>query len=70
MECVKGDTLKHKGECKPIKPCIVTRDYRPVCGVNGKTYPNKSSLACDRMDLWKEGPCENKCSDSYVPVCA
>lgn len=60
MECVKGDRLKHKGECKPKSPCAVTRIYRPVCGVNGKTYSNKTALACDRMDLWKEGKCEEE----------
>ena len=60
MECVSGDALKYKGECEPKKHCIVTREYRPVCGVNNKTYPNKSALECDRMDLWKEGPCEDK----------
>ena len=76
MECIKGDRLKFKGECEPKKPCIVTREYRPVCGVNSKTYPNKSSLACDRMDLWKEGKCdvevekpkseEEKCEEKVV----
>lgn len=57
MKCVKGDTLKHKGACKPKVPCIITLEYFPVCGVNGKTYSNMSSLKCDKMDLEHEGPC-------------
>ena len=58
MKCIKGDTLKHKGECAKKIPCIITLEYFPVCGVNGKTYSNMSSLKCDKMDLERKGPCD------------
>ena len=84
MECVEGDTLQYQGECTPIIPCIITLEYFPVCGVNGKTYSNKSSLKCDRMSLDYEGSCNQtlipddlgppnlaacSCLFEYNPVC-
>ena len=32
----------------------------PVCGVDGKTYPNPSSLKCAKVKLKHKGACKNK----------
>lgn len=38
--------------------CICTKDFRPVCGANGQTYPNSCQAECDGMTDYKEGACE------------
>lgn len=40
--------------------CICTKDYRPVCGKNGVTYPNPCQAGCDKVKEFTEGPCEDK----------
>jgi hypothetical protein len=67
-----------RGECpceKSSRPCICTMDYRPVCGVNGKTYGNKCGADCENVHVACNGecPCQTvkpcKCSREYKPVC-
>lgn len=36
--------------------CVTTQDYSPVCGCNGKTYPNKSYADCAGVE-YSEGKC-------------
>lgn len=38
--------------------CICTKDYRPVCGKNGVTYPNPCQAGCDKVEVASDGPCE------------
>ena len=44
------------------KPCTVHLDYWPVCGVDGETYPNLSSIGCKGVEVQCEGDCP--CDDA------
>ncbi len=36
-----------------------TKDYRPVCGIDGKTYGNMRVLESFEIDYGYEGECSN-----------
>jgi hypothetical protein len=40
--------------------CICTKDWRPVCGSNGVTYPNACQAGCEKIKEFTEGPCPPK----------
>ena len=38
--------------------CICTKDFRPVCGKDGNTYPNPCQAGCAKVEVASEGACE------------
>ncbi|XP_061718665.1 serine protease inhibitor dipetalogastin-like [Cydia pomonella] len=62
-----------------LPPCVCARDYTPVCGSDGETYPNSCMLDCAAqtkhdLKLAHGGPCQAEkpsciCTFEYKPVC-
>ncbi len=48
-----------------------TREYRPVCGINGQTYANACVARMNRVRIRHSGACRpmRACPRIYRPVC-
>ena len=49
------------GTCSEVRP-MCTREYRPVCGCDGKTYGNTCEAHAAMTSVASEGPCVQETS--------
>jgi hypothetical protein len=52
---VCGETGR-AGVCRP-RPELCTREYMPVCGCDGRTWPTRCVAASQGVDAASDGPC-------------
>lgn len=51
------------GSCKPIRP-MCTREFAPVCGCDGKTYPTACTAHAASVSVRSTGPCPGDQADA------
>jgi hypothetical protein len=57
VEATETEVAPPSGIAEENNQCICTKDYNPVCGSNGVTYPNPCQAGCEKISEFTEGPC-------------
>ncbi len=63
--CFSEEGCDAPGTCQP-KPAFCTREFRPVCGCDGRTYGNACEAAAAGVNVRQEGAClsEGECTSN------